>query len=179
MRVLVIQVRDNLPIHIDYHPYHQSLNEKILKESIEYDWQDTVELKAGGLSNVKARQTVEPKLNSKSLDVIYDWVLSILRGVHKYGGWSYKVYSSWMARYNRGDYTKKHDHMPMFAAFVYFVKTPRGSSPLVFTTSGKRIKAEEGKVIIFPGHMQHEVPKNRCDDRIVLSGNIIPIFDED
>ena len=45
-------------------------------------------------------------------------------------------------------------------------------SPLVFTTSGKKIKAEEGKVVIFSGDILHHVPKNRCNNRIVLAGNI-------
>ena len=44
--------------------------------------------------------------------------------------------------------------------FVYFIQCPRGSSPLVFSTSGKRVKAEEGKVVIFPGNIYHHVPKN-------------------
>ena len=176
---MVIRVKEKLPVFIQHHPYYKSLNEQILKDSIEYNWQETLELRAGGSSNVKAQQTVEYKLRSKSIDLIYEWVLSILQCAHSYRGWSYKIDSSWMERYNRGDYTQQHDHMPMFAAFVYFIKCPRGSSPLVFPTSGKRIKAEEGKVVIFPGYMQHEVPKNRCDDRIVLSANIAPIFDED
>ena len=57
-------------------------------------------------------------------------------------------------------------------AFVYFVNSPKGSSPLVFTTSGKRIKPEEGKILIFPPQLFHHVPKNKCDGRITLSGNV-------
>ena len=57
-------------------------------------------------------------------------------------------------------------------SFVYFIKCPKGSAPLVFTTSGKRIKAEEGKVLIFPGNMKHHVPKNKGEGRMVLAGNI-------
>ena len=59
-------------------------------------------------------------------------------------------------------------------AFNYFIKTPKESSPLIFTTSGETINAEEGKLVIFPASLIHEVPKNKCDDRIVLSGNIFP-----
>ena len=58
-------------------------------------------------------------------------------------------------------------------SFVYFIDCPRGSSPLVFSDSGKRIKAEEGKLVIFPGHLRHHVPKNKCEGRIVLAGNCI------
>ena len=65
-----------------------------------------------------------------------------------------------------------HAHHPSAYSFVYFLRCPKGSSPLIFTTSGKRIKAEEGKVVIFPGNLKHHVPKNKCYDRIVLAGNI-------
>ena len=59
----------------------------------------------------------------------------------------------------------------MTFSFVYFVKTPKGSSPLIFTNSGKRIKAEEGKIVIFPGRLLHHVPKNKCEGRMTLAGN--------
>ena len=55
-------------------------------------------------------------------------------------------------------------------SFVYFVKCPRGSAPLVL--DGMRIKAEEGKLVAFPGITNHHVPKNRCNDRIVIAGNL-------
>ena len=61
--------------------------------------------------------------------------------------------------------------------FVYFVNAPKGASPLVFTTSGKKIKAEAGKVVIFPGTMYHHVPKNKCKNRVILAGNMV--FDLD
>ena len=82
-----------------------------------------------------------------------------------------------MAHYNKGDYTMSHKHVPSPFAFNYFIKTPPGSSPLVFTYSGKRVKAEEGKIVIFPGNLEHQVPKNRCDGRITLAGNIMPILE--
>ena len=48
----------------------------------------------------------------------------------------------------------------------------KDSSSLFFPTSGKKIKAEEGKVVIFPGNVRHSVPPNKCDNRIVVAGNI-------
>ena len=79
----------------------------------------------------------------------------------------------WFARYNKNDSCTSHDHLPFaLFSFVYFVNTPKGSSPLVFTTSGKKIKAEEGKVVIFPACVYHDVPPNECDGRIVMAGNV-------
>jgi len=77
----------------------------------------------------------------------------------------------WGAVYNHGDYTVTHNHNLNHLSFVYFVNTPRGSSPLVFTTSNKKIKAEEGKVVIFNSNLWHHVPKNRCNNRIIIAGN--------
>ena len=79
--------------------------------------------------------------------------------------------NSWLANYGRGDWTARHDHGSWYS-YVYFVRTPRGSSPLIFTTSGKRIKAQEGKVVIFPGNIMHHVPPNRGVERMTLAGNI-------
>ena len=87
---------------------------------------------------------------------------------------SYDV-SMWFAIYDEGDYAKSHHHIPYSLwSFVYYVNTPKGSSPLVFTTSGKKIKAEEGKLVLFPAGVRHHVPKNRCKNRLVLAGNLIP-----
>ena len=81
----------------------------------------------------------------------------------------------WFASYDKGNYVKVHNHLP-FAVFswVYFINSPRGSSPLIFTTTGKRIKPEEGKIVIFPSFIMHHVPKNKCDNRIVMAGNALP-----
>ena len=79
---------------------------------------------------------------------------------------------SWFVRYRVGDETKSHDHQPCLYSWVYFVNCPKGSSPLVFSNSGKRIKAEDGKIVIFPSIMKHHVPKSRCEDRVVLAGNL-------
>ena len=57
-------------------------------------------------------------------------------------------------------------------SWVYFINCPKGSSPLVLTDSGKRISAEEGKVVIFPGFVRHEVPVNKSDDRVALICNM-------
>ena len=68
---------------------------------------------------------------------------------------------------------RNHNHTSALMGFVYFINTPKGSSPLVFKTSGKKIKAEEGKIVLFPGVMNHYVPKNKCKNRMILAGNII------
>ena len=165
-----MKYKENLEVYSEYYSDPQSLNEQILKESGEFRWVDDVRLVAGGSSNVKASQTEEHIVVSPSIKVIYEWVFDRVRTL--YPGWKYCITSAWLARYDKGHYTVSHDHIPTAFSFVYFIKCPQGSAPLIFTTSGKRIKAEEGKLLIFPGNMKHHVPKNKGEGRMVLAGNI-------
>ena len=108
--------------------------------------------------------------------MVYEWILSLL--LPQTSGWKILVDNSWLARYREKEFTQKHNHYPAPYSFVYFVKCPKGSSPLAFPTSGKKIKAEEGKVVIFPGNLWHSVPKNKGQDRIVLAGNIFALTED-
>ena len=147
-------IKENLKVLVDYHPFHESINKKILKGNFNFIRNAIVN---GYASNLRAERTVKTPY---------------FEGIRNdYGGYNYNI-DAWVARYSKGDYAVEHDHIPYSFSYVYFVKTPKGSSPLVFSTSGKRIKAEEGKVIIFPGSLRHHVPKNRCEERITVAGNV-------
>ena len=169
----MFQCRENLNVLVEHHPYHENLNKKILQDSLEFNFVDAEQSiqRGGDYSNVRALQTIEGVITSKSIDLIYEWIANLIR--KEYRGWNYRVGSSWLARYDKGNYAVSHDHIPAAFSFVYFVKCPKGSAPLVFTTSGKRIKAEDGKVLIFPGNMKHHVPTNKSDGRMVLAGNMV------
>jgi hypothetical protein len=88
-------------------------------------------------------------------------------------------FNCWGAVYNRGDYTLSHKHNPFYISFVYFVNSPKGSSPLTFTTTNKKIKAEEGRVVVFNSNLFHHVPKNNCDNRVIVAGNYAVDFNSD
>tara|TARA_Y100001963_G_C6618996_1_gene370793 strand:+ start:240 stop:752 length:513 start_codon:yes stop_codon:yes gene_type:complete len=165
-------VEEKVFLFEEKHPHYQLINEKIIEESKQFNFSRDCYNKDGSDSNVKSLQT--RNVNSPSISLINDWVLSLIEGV---AGYLYTVDNKWIAKYNKGDYTASHHHIPASFAFVYFIRCPIGSSPLVFTTSGKEIKAEEGKVVVFSGCMNHHVPKNECDDRIVLSGNVFPLLE--
>ena len=165
--------REKLYFFICNHPYYKSINEKLIDESYKFQFRRDIVNKDGSLTNVKAFQT-HGYISSPTLSLIEKWILEIFE---RQFGFCYKIDVRWISNYNKGDYTKSHSHLPAVFAFNYFIKTPKGSSPLVFTTSGKKIEAEEGKLLIFPGNLSHHVPKNRCDDRMVLPGNVHPIMD--
>ena len=161
------RVKETFEIIIDRYPYYQSLNEKLLEDSKRSDY--PVNLSYEDNYKFYAKHS-DFNTSSKSIDIINSWVINVL--CIKYPGLiELKSVASWFALYNRGDWVACHDHIPNLYSYVYFVDSPKGSSPLVFTTSGKRIKAEKGKVVIFPASMIHHVPVNKCDGRVTLAGN--------
>ena len=82
-------------------------------------------------------------------------------------------FHTWIARLDEGQETLEHSHYPVCTmVFVYFVNTPKGSSPLVFPTSGKKVKAEAGTLVIHPSVLKHKVPPNKCDGRITVASNM-------
>ena len=164
----MILIRENLEVIIKHHPYYETLNKKILEEFKSVYFTREIYNDDGGISNVRAIQTAN-NIKTPTLSLIKQWIIDLM-GVSDQT--LYEIDECWGAYYNKGDHTVSHQHRCAIYSFVYFVKTPTGSSPLVFTTSGKKIKAEEGKVVIFPGDMLHHVPKNRCDGRMILAGNL-------
>ena len=90
------------------------------------------------------------------------------------------VWDCWGAIYNEGNYTIKHNHWPYLWSFVYYVKCSENCAPLVLdgmvTQSGKlgnHFYPTEGDMIMFPGWINHSVPKHESkDDRVVIAGNL-------
>tara|TARA_B100000287_G_scaffold227396_1_gene214474 strand:- start:56 stop:592 length:537 start_codon:yes stop_codon:yes gene_type:complete len=171
-------IKENAEVAVEFYPYAQSLNEKILEESKYLIFQRDKINADGGITNVKALQT-EVMFDAKtvpSMQILVNWLfkLDIKTQWFKSNGTetNLRVDHFWLANYSKGDFTISHHHKPAMFSFVYFVRCPKGSSPLVFTTSKKRVKAEEGKIVVFPGHVLHHVPKNNCEGRVALAGNI-------
>tara|TARA_Y100001963_G_C6724848_1_gene420905 strand:- start:683 stop:1222 length:540 start_codon:yes stop_codon:yes gene_type:complete len=173
-----MNVRENLHIIIEKHPYRETLN-KILLDELDNMENYFDHSGAPGFTNIHAQQRcIQRDEHTKSMTQLLDWIYQLLskdfpldKGAKEQGG---KVNANiWVARYNKDQYTLPHGHSPFaLYGFVYFIKSPKGASPLVFTTSGKKIKPEEGRVVIFPGNLNHHVPKNKCEDRVIIAGNI-------
>ena len=83
------------------------------------------------------------------------------------------VGESWGIVYNKGKNTKRHSHWPYTYAFGYYLTDTKNSSPLIFPTANKIIHPKKGDLIVFPGHVQHEVPTLETDEeRIMVAGNL-------
>jgi hypothetical protein len=169
-----MRVKEYHNLIIRKYPYAESLNKRLLKDA-----ESLLESHpSSGFTNVHGKRTSQIYEHSTNVQKLVGWILNEYRYDKSIQGWSpddkyiKRRVGVWLARYNKGDYTQKHHHRPHTWGFAYFVNCPKGASPLVFPTSGKRIKAEEGKVVIFDAQVLHEVPKNKCDNRIVCAGNV-------
>ena len=173
---MILKCKENLEIEIHHHPHYQSLNEKLMNDLSKlkfYSHEQTLyhtNIKGSQFGFTRENLSLKPR----GVTLIENWVEQIIRD--KLGG-SYDFrFGTWAARLDKGQQTVEHDHLFFCThAFVYFVNTPEGSSPLVFPTSGKKIKAEPGKLVIFPASLRHKVPINKCDNRVTIASNIVLI----
>ena len=165
----MVRITQDFNVIVEKHPLYESINKKIVEDFKGFPFLRDITNLDGSSTNVKAPQSYND-ITSPSISLIKEWIVNLAR-IHSRV--TFQVEACWGAKYGKGDYTISHAHFPVTFAFVYFLKSPRGSSPLVFTHSGKKIKAEDGKVVIFPGNVYHHVPKNNCEGRLVLAGNLL------
>ena len=104
------------------------------------------------------------------------------------GGASYEVKSSWITKFDRGEYAHIHNHGHYDIAGVYYYKvnddhggfffecpTPQMTSSFLYQhlCNPTIIKPTNGLLILFPGYMNHGVYSNQTDiDRMSVSFNI-------
>ena len=112
----------------------------------------------------------------KEFDIIVEYVKEVLGSLkdapHPYKSNPLKLVEVWGQYYKEGAYQISHYHVHSDWAFVYYINTPEGASPLVFDKSEKEGYSTAGEVVIFPGWLIHHVPKNKGEGRSVLSGNL-------
>ena len=94
----------------------------------------------------------------------------------------------WGVLYKKNNFATAHAHWPNIWSWGYYIKTPKGSSPLVFPeglliddegtvetvfAGSYYVFPEKGDLVIFPAWAKHEVPPSVCEeDRIMVAGNI-------
>tara|TARA_B100000287_G_C20295311_1_gene647593 strand:- start:115 stop:630 length:516 start_codon:yes stop_codon:yes gene_type:complete len=161
-----MQIKEKHNVIIEKHPLYKSLNQKLNQDFLDADFLENTVSVSGKHSAYNT--------SSETIDKIFSWVITLIKqqGVEYISYCEHYYKQSWFVEYGMGDVSHPHVHIPRTFSFVYFVKCPKGSSPLVFTTTGKKVKAEEGKVVIFPANLYHHVPPNRCKERLALAGNI-------
>tara|TARA_B100001113_G_scaffold239026_1_gene196491 strand:- start:224 stop:802 length:579 start_codon:yes stop_codon:yes gene_type:complete len=137
----------------------------LLKEYLEVDYNNSYK------TNVKAKMT-KWDTKTRGISLLSEIVVNRLIFEYRDHGYNLQSNNCWFAKYDMGEYTSSHNHIPSVFSFVYFLKSPTGSSPLVFTNSNMEIEPKEGRLVMFPSILYHHVPPNNCNDRVVLAGNI-------
>ena len=80
----------------------------------------------------------------------------------------FEPFNFWVMDYQDGDETLNHCHFPSSFSAVYYVDVEPNCAPLI--VEGETIQPENGMLVIFPGHLDHSVPKTK-GRRICASGN--------
>ena len=166
-----MQVFQRTPVHIHEYPFAERLNPKlhdiILEKAVNRDYGATM-------------TSWHECFDIKEFRTIADWVYSIILGFNlNYDGvFDLKLKDLWGQYYKKGDYQITHQHNPLSWSFVYFVKAPKGSAPLVFTSSNKKIFPKPGMLVLFPSWLEHYVPKHKCEEiRSIVSGDFVYTVD--
>lgn len=80
------------------------------------------------------------------------------------------VTDCWIAVYEQGDRTMRHNHFPADFACVVYLEAEPGCAPLIF--GGKTAhQPTPGSMVLFPGILDHEVPATP-GRRVVVAMNL-------
>ena len=127
-------------IHIHQYPFAETLNPILHK--IIVDRADKEDMGAI-MTDYKSFEVPEfKKIGNYALNLIRGWEWSLDTPVRRNDPLT--LYNIWGQWYRKGDFQVSHTHYPNQWSFVYYVNTPRGSSPLVFTHSKKKVAAKAG-----------------------------------
>ena len=159
-------VSEKAKIHIDDYPFAEKLNPILHRIIVE----------KSNKEDFGAVMTDWESFDVREFKLIGDYATNLIKG------WNREIYTPtrpfglklnniWGQWYRKGDYQISHAHYPYQWSFVYYVNTPKGSSPLVFTETRKKIYPKAGQMIIFPSWIRHEVPPNKCEGRSIVAGN--------
>ena len=84
------------------------------------------------------------------------------------------TFDCWGAIYEQYHHTKPHTHGPALWSWCYYLQVPENAPPLYFREAKLKVYPKPDEIVIFPGHVTHEVPKanEMIGERIILAGNI-------
>lgn len=126
-------------------------------------------------TNVKATMT-EWDISSPEIENLKSYVLNFLSLTYPFISETNQKFvfaDFWANIYRKNEYTIKHDHLFCSFSIVYFLKATKDAAPLIFSESKTKIDSIEGRLVIFPSYLLHEVPSHTSEEnRITLSGNI-------
>jgi len=83
----------------------------------------------------------------------------------------FHIWQCWAIEYGDGGFAVSHNHFPSFFSCVLYLESDNESAPIVFGNGTAR-PAMRNAFYLFPGALQHEVPKNK-GRRVAVAMNIL------
>ena len=107
---------------------------------------------------------------NKAIDIVHSVTLKDQKGQLE----KFFTFDCWGAIYDNKHYTQPHTHGPALWSWCYYIQIPDNAPPLYFREAKLKVYPKPDELIIFPGHVIHEVPKasDMNEERIILAGNI-------
>ena len=103
-----------------------------------------------------------------------DIVKSVIKNDQKGQLEKFFTFDCWGAIYDNKHYTQPPTHGPALWSWCYYIQIPDNAPPLYFREAKLKVYPKPDELVIFPGHVIHEVPKasKMTGERIILAGNI-------
>ena len=177
---------NNLQQEAELHTFVKS--ERVIRRQLNLDIRqleqlayiiDTHKHEEARRSNVKAWMTNwflhndYPLVNTvceKAIDIVRTVTLKDQKGTLE----KFFTFDCWGAIYEQYQHTKPHTHGPALWSWCYYLQVPDNAPPLYFREAKLKVFPKQDEIVIFPGHVTHEVPKanEMIGERIILAGNI-------
>ena len=165
-------------------PDHKDVN-PVIHEYIKRNARERTYTGAFTTLNISYPKNGSSNRHIEEMDKLFSWIENILPDcVDKLAVNSGSIYTAfperfknfeiaeyWGMYYPIGSGVTSHTHFPYPIAFSYYVNVPERSAP--FTLNGVDIPIESGMLIVFAGDTYHEAKKSKCDERSMISGNVI------
>lgn len=165
------KIKKELPIFsIDLSNYSKEL--ELAKQAIFEEYRDNPKSIE---SNVKASYVsswISHMINPK-FEPLSNVILSCMKFISKEyytREVEYAIHNMWGILYDNGDFTIKHNHFPSLFACAIYIDVEDNGAPIIFENE-ITIKPVSATAVIFPGILDHEVPKT-SGKRIVVACNI-------
>tara|TARA_B100001778_G_scaffold27537_1_gene20124 strand:- start:109 stop:654 length:546 start_codon:yes stop_codon:yes gene_type:complete len=167
----VIGVNKELPIFSTIPRDHYHINAKLLPLIEEYRKEHSESITTNVVCNWRSDWHVE---SDERFNWFNDWILNHVDFLCKYhlqvDNVSFSIANEWLMMYESGDYAKYHDHFPFCLSVIYYVDCDENAAPVVFENQ-LEVLPENGKLIIFPSSVSHEVNQTE-GRRVVVSMNL-------
>lgn len=158
--------------------YKHSFEYNIFEEQIDITSKILKEVKSYSLTKDETNNNNYLKKDKKLLHMVRKNLKDIFKK-HKLN-----IIDCWVQLYLKNNYHSVHTHFATQKdySFVWFINGDKNSAPIIFyeigyplINSNKKItfNFKPGMLLIFPGFMPHEVPANKSNNRLIISGNAI------